>query len=258
MHTSEKDFLLLLVLFCFLAPLTQESNVAHAYNRRQHGTMQTAWRAQQAEVVMRLTWCSSSVSPQVLWPYWSRSLTWLSLWWAPWAAALWPSSSLPCFRSSPSIMKTWSGGRWSRTVGISLIGFVGFVAGTYISIQEIVTRNSSRHNGTHLQQLWTLTQRQIKCRPAESFTHYMLLWFLLFHFFLNGRRWLMDFLCVFVFSFCSTKVSSYQVALASKNSFLLNPLGHTAFYPNFKVNINRIIYILLIWMSCLQCFSATT
>uniref|UniRef100_A0A672MGL8 Proton-coupled amino acid transporter 1-like n=1 Tax=Sinocyclocheilus grahami TaxID=75366 RepID=A0A672MGL8_SINGR len=40
-----------------------------------------------------------------------------------------------------------------KDIGISLIGFVGFVAGTYISIQEIVARNSSRHNGTHLQLL---------------------------------------------------------------------------------------------------------
>uniref|UniRef100_A0A672QBJ5 Solute carrier family 36 member 1 n=1 Tax=Sinocyclocheilus grahami TaxID=75366 RepID=A0A672QBJ5_SINGR len=44
-------------------------------------------------------------------------------------------------------MKLWV---MVKDIGISLIGFVGFVAGTYISIQEIVARNSSRHNGTHL------------------------------------------------------------------------------------------------------------
>ncbi len=110
--------------------------------------------------------------------------------------------------------------RWEmvKDVGISLIGFVGFVAGTYISIQEIVTRNSSRHNSTHLQQLWTLTQRQIKCRPAESFTHYML--FHLGFFFLNGRRWLMDF---FVF------LSSVFAALKSLHIKLLW-LQRTRFY----------------------------
>lgn len=47
-------------------------------------------------------------------------------------------------------MKLWV---MVKDIGISLIGFVGFVAGTYISIQEIVARNSSRHNGTHLQLL---------------------------------------------------------------------------------------------------------
>ncbi len=148
--------------------------------------------------------------------------------------------------------------RWEmvKDIGISLIGFVGFVAGTYISIQEIVTRNSSRHNGTHLQQLWTLTQRQIKCRPAESFTHYML--FHLGFFFLNGRRWLMDFFVFLSSVFAALKSLHIKLLWLQRTRFLLNPLGHTAFYPNFKVNINRIIYILLILMSCLQCFSATT
>lgn len=47
-------------------------------------------------------------------------------------------------------MKQWE---MVKDIGISLIGFVGFVAGTYISIQEIVARNSSRHNSTYLQQL---------------------------------------------------------------------------------------------------------
>ncbi|KAA0709273.1 Proton-coupled amino acid transporter 2 [Triplophysa tibetana] len=43
--------------------------------------------------------------------------------------------------------------RWVmvKDVAISLIGLVGFVAGTYISIQEIITRNSARHNSTHIQ-----------------------------------------------------------------------------------------------------------
>uniref|UniRef100_A0A8C1WLX9 Solute carrier family 36 member 1 n=1 Tax=Cyprinus carpio TaxID=7962 RepID=A0A8C1WLX9_CYPCA len=44
-------------------------------------------------------------------------------------------------------MKLWV---MVKDIGISLIGFVGFVAGTYISIQEIVARNSSRHNSTYL------------------------------------------------------------------------------------------------------------
>lgn len=47
-------------------------------------------------------------------------------------------------------MKLWE---MVKDISISLIGFVGFVAGTYISIQEIVARNSSRHNSTHLQLL---------------------------------------------------------------------------------------------------------
>ncbi|XP_043113462.1 proton-coupled amino acid transporter 1 isoform X2 [Puntigrus tetrazona] len=47
-------------------------------------------------------------------------------------------------------MKLWV---MAKDIGISLIGFVGFVAGTYISIQEIVRRNGSRHNSTHLQML---------------------------------------------------------------------------------------------------------
>ncbi|XP_052010326.1 proton-coupled amino acid transporter 1-like [Xyrauchen texanus] len=37
-----------------------------------------------------------------------------------------------------------------KDIAISLIGLVGFVAGTYISIQEILTRSSARHNTTHL------------------------------------------------------------------------------------------------------------
>ncbi|KTG06058.1 hypothetical protein cypCar_00005917 [Cyprinus carpio] len=44
-------------------------------------------------------------------------------------------------------MKLWE---MVKNIAISLIGFVGFVAGTYISIQEIVARNSSRHNSTYL------------------------------------------------------------------------------------------------------------
>lgn len=47
-------------------------------------------------------------------------------------------------------MKLWV---MVKNIIISLIGFVGFVAGTYISIQEIVARNGSRHNSTHLQLL---------------------------------------------------------------------------------------------------------
>lgn len=39
----------------------------------------------------------------------------------------------------------------AKDVGISVIGLVGFVAGTYISIQEIITRNSAGRNSTHLQ-----------------------------------------------------------------------------------------------------------
>ncbi len=225
--------------------------------------MQTAWRAQQPEVVMRLTWCSSSVSPQVLWPYWSRSLTWLSLWWAPWAAALWPSSSLPCFRSSPSIMKTWSGGRWSRTsASVSLASWALWQGrtspsrrlwhGTAADTTALTCRSCERWRSDRLN-----VDRLNHLLTTCSFDFCSFTWERQRPF-LNVRRWLMDFLCVFVFSFCSTKVSSYQVALASKNSFLLNILGDTAFYPNFKVNINRIISILLILMSCLQCFSATT
>ncbi|XP_057205555.1 proton-coupled amino acid transporter 1 [Triplophysa rosa] len=43
--------------------------------------------------------------------------------------------------------------RWVmiKDVAISLVGLVGFVAGTYISIQEIIARNSARHNSTHIQ-----------------------------------------------------------------------------------------------------------
>lgn len=48
----------------------------------------------------------------------------------------------------------------AKDVGISLIGLVGFVAGTYISIQEIITRNSAGHNSTHLQLMWMLTEWQ--------------------------------------------------------------------------------------------------
>ncbi|RXN35215.1 proton-coupled amino acid transporter 1-like isoform X1 [Labeo rohita] len=47
-------------------------------------------------------------------------------------------------------MKPWV---MVKDIVISLIGFVGFVAGTYISIQEIVARNNNRHNSTLLQLL---------------------------------------------------------------------------------------------------------
>ncbi len=155
-------------------------------------------------------------------------------------------------------MKLWE---MVKDIGISLIGFVGFVAGTYISIQEIVARNSSRHNSTHLQLLWTLTQRLIESSTGWIITH-MLLWFLLNFTWDSSSFWMsVDGSWIFYvflsFSFCSTKVSHIKFSSCFKELVFTNLLGQTAFYLNFKVNINRIISILLILMSCLQCFSAT-
>lgn len=105
------------MLYCHRLLIVKHMGIKHALLRSSTTchNINTMRSAHTRKWSCGLTWCSSAVSPQVLWPYWSRSLTWSSLWWAPWAAALWPSSSLPCFRSSPSIMKTWSCGWWSRT-----------------------------------------------------------------------------------------------------------------------------------------------